>query len=152
MGKTSASAGPTAPPPSFKAEPSYAGNDPYEGMPWYLSRNNAFGRFSNLAEHGATFGLNTEVKPLSDMAVAEARRLLGYDVPSKATVSDLVTGKTAPEPQSPADIYHAEKQAELAKHEASRKEFGPYASTAAELLGGFGGVGGAAFVPNATCP
>ena len=144
VAKTGTKPGPVKAPPSFKSEPSYAGNDPYEGMPWYLSRNNAFGRFSRIPEYGATFGLKNEVKPLADMAVAKARQLLGYETSSKTTLSDLAAGKEATPAQSPSDVYHASKQAELAKDAASREEAGPYVSTAAELLGGFGGIGAGA--------
>ena len=149
VGKTAAVSAPTKTPSSFKSEPSYAGNDPYEGMPWYLSRNNTFGRFSNMVEHGATMGLNTEVKPLADMAVAKGRQLLGYGTPSKTTVGDLAAGKEAAPAPSPSDVYHASKQTELAKHQAAREEFGPYVSTAAEILGGFGGIGSGAGIGQA---
>jgi len=142
------------PPPGFipasaKPAPYDSDQGPDKDLPVWLRRDNAFQRFSRGLERGATFGLNTEVKPVSDWAAAEIKQGLGYNPPS---IRDLVAGKAespfAPPTSTPADIYQASKAAELAKANQARQEFSVHVPVLGdvsipELAGGFASVGGA---------
>jgi hypothetical protein len=67
-------------------------------------RDNAFRRLTDQLANGATFGLNMQVKPVSDYLVAAGRRALGYDAPE------------------PSDVYQKAREIELAKNAYGRND------------------------------
>jgi hypothetical protein len=79
-------------------------------------RDNAFSQLTDQIAHGATFGLNRQVKPASDYLVAAGRRAQGYDAPE------------------PSEAYQRARELEIAKYAAGRNEFGALPS----IAGGIG--------------
>jgi len=109
--------------PAADSDNSFAHLDAEPQQTWAdFLRNNKFTRLSNQIEHGATFGLNTEVAPVTAAIVAAGKRALGYDS------------------QTPGEAYSAAKQKELDKNDYARKEFGALPS----IVGGMGSLGSGA--------
>ena len=104
----------------------------FADLPVWLRPDNAFNRLTDEMAHGATSGLSSEVKPVTEWAEAIPRwaaAKAGYAAPGV----------------SPAEAYHKAKAENVKKIEQERQEFG----LAPEIIGGLGGIRGATAAPAA---